>query len=109
MKALFAIVSKVAAAITNAQKFLDIQAEFGSFDVYQWQFVDGKPRQNHWSSMSQIPAISEQAEALSKDLIKRGFKFVGLKIIYAHMQATGMVNDHTIDCFRYEEVQTNPG
>jgi DNA-3-methyladenine glycosylase I len=95
---------KVRAAITNAQKFVEIQTEFGSFDEYQWRFVGGKPIQNRWRFMSEIPAVSEQAVAFSSDLKQRGFKFVGPTIIYAHMQATGMVNDHTIDCYRYDEL-----
>lgn len=96
---------KIHSAINNAQNFLDIQKEFGSFNNYQWQFVDGKPLQNHRKSLNEVPADSPEAIALSKDLVKRGFKFVGPKIIYAHMQATGMVNDHVIGCFRYREVQ----
>lgn len=95
---------KVRSAVNNAQKFLEIQKEFGSFSNYQWQFVQGKSVQNKWSKVSQIPAISTQAEQFSKDLKQRGFNFVGPTIIYAHMQAVGMVNDHTIDCFRYGQV-----
>lgn len=93
---------KVAASIGNAQAFLKIQEEFGSFDAYQWRFVDGSPIQNAWKSMSEIPAKTEISDALSKDLLKRGFKFVGSTIIYAHMQAVGMVNDHEVGCFRWE-------
>ncbi|HRK22105.1 MAG TPA: DNA-3-methyladenine glycosylase I [Fimbriimonadaceae bacterium] len=93
---------KVAASIGNAQAFLKVQEEFGSFDAYQWRFVDGKPIQNSWQSMSEIPAKTEISDALSKDLLKRGFKFVGSTIIYAHMQAVGMVNDHEVGCFRWE-------
>lgn len=96
---------KVHAAIVNAQKLLEVQQEFGSFDTYQWQFVGGHPIQNHWDTVKDVPALSPESVAFSKDLIKRGFKFVGPTIIYAHMQATGMVNDHTIDCFRYHEVE----
>lgn len=96
---------KVHSAITNAQKFLEIQQEFGSFDNYQWQFVDGRPIENHWETLHEVPADSPEAISFSKDLVKRGFKFVGPKIIYAHMQATGMVNDHIIDCFRYQEIK----
>ncbi len=96
---------KVNSAISNARAYLAVQEEFGSFDAYIWRFVGGKPIQNTWTEMAQIPAKSAEAEALSKDLIRRGFKFVGPTICYAHMQATGMVNDHTIDCFRYQEVQ----
>lgn len=97
---------KIASAITNAQLFLDIQKEFGSFDNYIWQFVNGKTIQNCWKSLSEIPPETKESLALSKDLKKRGFKFVGPTVMYAHMQATGLVNDHTIDCFRYHEVQT---
>lgn len=92
---------KIQASIRNAQAFLKVQDEFGSFDAYLWQFVDGHPIQNAWHNITEIPAKTPLAEALSKDLIRRGFKFVGPTILYAHMQATGMVNDHTIDCFRY--------
>ncbi|MGI9427474.1 MAG: DNA-3-methyladenine glycosylase I [Bythopirellula sp.] len=94
---------KVNAAVTNAQAFLEVQAEFGSFDGYLWQFVDGRPLQNKWRTMKQVPATSKQSDALSKDLKGRGFKFVGSTIVYAHMQAVGMVNDHTVDCFRHRE------
>lgn len=93
--------AKIAAAIGNAQAFLAVQEEFGSFDAYVWRFVDGKPIQNHWKSLSEIPATTPISDALSKDLKARGFKFVGSTIMYAHMQATGMVNDHTVDCFRH--------
>lgn len=92
---------KIQASIRNAQAFLKVQEEFGSFDAYLWQFVEGSPIQNAWRALSEIPAKTPLAEALSKDLVQRGFKFVGPTIMYAHMQATGMVNDHTIDCFRY--------
>ena len=95
---------KVNSAVNNAKAFIRVQEEFGSFDKYIWEFVDGKPIVNHWTEMSQIPATSEISDKLSKDLIKRGFKFVGSTIIYAHMQAIGMVNDHTTDCFRYKEL-----
>jgi DNA-3-methyladenine glycosylase I len=95
---------KIKAAISNAKIFLAIQKEFKTFDNYIWQFVDGKPIANKWKTMSQIPATSKESEALSKDLKKRGFKFVGPTIIYAHMQAVGMVNDHVISCFRYRKV-----
>ena len=90
---------KVDSAVTNAQAFLTIQEEFGSFDCYVWRFVDGKPKVNRWTRMSQVPATSPESDALSKDLKKRGFRFVGSTIIYAYMQAVGLVNDHTIDCF----------
>jgi DNA-3-methyladenine glycosylase I len=92
---------KIQASIRNAQAFLKVQEEFGSFDAYLWQFVDGHPIQNAWHNITEIPAKTPLAEALSKDLIRRGFKFVGPTILYAHMQATGMVNDHTVECFRY--------
>jgi DNA-3-methyladenine glycosylase I len=92
---------KVNAAVTNARAFLSVVEEFGSFDAYLWQFVGGKPFQNSWKSISEIPARSPESDAMSKELIRRGFKFVGSTICYAHMQATGMVNDHTTDCFRY--------
>ncbi len=94
---------KVNAAVTNARAFLAIQDEFDSFDPYIWQFVDGRPIQNRWRKMHDVPATSDESDRLSKDLKRRGFKFVGSTIIYAHMQATGMVNDHTTDCFRHKE------
>jgi DNA-3-methyladenine glycosylase I len=96
---------KVAAAVTNAQKFLEVQSEFGSFDSFIWQFVDGKPKQNKWKSIAEIPASTPESDAMSKELKRRGFKFVGSTICYAHMQATGMVNDHTTDCFRHKELK----
>ena len=96
---------KIEAAVRNAKSFLLIQKEFGSFDAYIWQFVDGKPQVNSWKKINEIPAQTARSEALSKDLKKRGFNFVGPTICYAHMQATGMVNDHTLDCFRYLECQ----
>jgi len=92
---------KVASAIRNARAFLEVQAEFGSFDRYQWQFVDGRPLVNHRKSLSEVPARTEVSDALSKDLKRRGFNFVGSTIIYAHMQAVGMVNDHIVSCFRH--------
>ncbi len=92
---------KIQASISNARAFLKVQEEFGSFDAYIWQFVEGQPLQGARRTLADLPAKTPIAEALSKDLIQRGFKFVGPTIIYAHMQATGMVNDHTIDCFRY--------
>lgn len=92
---------KVAAAAANARAFLAVQKEFGSFDRYIWRFVGGKPIQNRRKTMKDIPATSPESDALSKDLKKRGFKFVGSTIIYAHMQAVGMVNDHVVSCFRY--------
>ena len=96
---------KIAAAIQNAQAFLAIQKEFGSFDAYIWQFVGGQPRQNAWKTQQDIPANTAESDAMSQDLVKRGFGFVGSTICYAFMQATGMVNDHVVDCFRYKEVQ----
>lgn len=95
---------KIEAAIQNARAFVAVQKEFGSFDAYIWQFVNGKPKNNSWKSVSEIPAKSKESDAMSKDLIKRGFKFVGSTICYAFMQAAGMVNDHTVRCFRYGEV-----
>ena len=92
------------AAINNAQRFIEVQKEIGSFDVYIWGFVNGKPIQNGFKSLQEIPAKTPLSDAISKDLKARGFKFVGSTIIYAHLQATGMVNDHTVDCFRYKEV-----
>lgn len=94
---------KVAAAVTNARAFLAVQKEFGSFDAYIWRFVEGRPKVNAWRSLKEIPAKTVESDAMSKDLQKRGFKFVGSTICYAHMQATGMVNDHTVDCFRHAE------
>jgi DNA-3-methyladenine glycosylase I len=95
---------KVKASIENARAFLNVQDEFGSFDAYVWRFVGGKPLQNRWQSLSELPAQTAESLAMSKDLIKRGFKFVGPTICYAHMQATGMVNDHLVSCFRYQEL-----
>lgn len=96
---------KVRSAVQNARAFLRVQEEFGSFDAYLWPFVGGQPLQNRWRSLSEIPAETEESRVLSKDLKKRGFNFVGPTIIYAHMQATGLVNDHLVDCFCYERVQ----
>ena len=95
---------KVTAAVNNAQRFLNVQEEFGSFDAFIWRFVDGIPKQNKWRNMGEIPATTPESDAMSKELKRRGFKFVGSTICYAHMQATGMVNDHTVDCFRYKEL-----
>ena len=95
---------KIESAIANARGFLAIQAEFGSFDQYMWQFVDGKPIQNAWRDYSEAPPQTQESEAMSKDLKQRGFKFVGPTICYAHMQAVGMVNDHAVDCFRWREL-----
>jgi DNA-3-methyladenine glycosylase I len=96
---------KIQAAVRNARGFLAIQKEFGTFDAYCWRFVDGCPKLNRWKSMREIPATSRESDALSKDLKARGFTFVGSTIIYAYMQAVGLVSDHTVDCFRYREVQ----
>jgi DNA-3-methyladenine glycosylase I len=96
--------AKVTSAVLNAQAFLEVQREFGSFDAYLWRFVDGKPIVNRWKTIKDVPATSPESDALSKDLRKRGFKFVGTTICYAFMQAAGMVNDHTTDCFRYRQV-----
>jgi len=96
--------AKINATIGNARAFLDVQREFGTFDAYIWGFVGGRPIHNAWKSLSEIPAKTPEAEKISKDLLKRGFKFVGPTIVYAHMQATGMVNDHTVDCFRHSEL-----
>jgi DNA-3-methyladenine glycosylase I len=96
---------KIAATIQNAQAFLAVQKECGSFATYLWQFVGGKPRTNAWQTLRGVPAKTAESDAMSKDLAKRGFKFVGSTICYAFMQAAGMVNDHTVDCFRYEEIK----
>jgi DNA-3-methyladenine glycosylase I len=96
--------AKVASAIRNAKAFLEVQAEFGSFDAYQWRFVDGRPVQNRRRAVREIPPRTAQSDAMSKDLQSRGFNFVGSTILYAHMQAVGMVNDHVVDCFRHREV-----
>ena len=95
---------KVAGAVRNAKAFLAVQKEFGSFDRYVWGFVGGKPRRNAWRSMAEIPARTPESDALSKDLLKRGFTFVGPTICYAFMQAVGMVNDHLVTCFRHRQV-----
>jgi DNA-3-methyladenine glycosylase I len=95
---------KVFAAVNNAKQFLKVQKEFGSFDRYIWSFVNYQPIVNRWKTLKQIPPTSPQSDALSKDLVRRGFKFVGSTVIYAHMQACGLVNDHLVDCFRYKAV-----
>jgi DNA-3-methyladenine glycosylase I len=95
---------KVAAAISNAQAFLAVQAEFGSFDAYVWRFVGGRPKVNTLHALADYPATSPESDALSQDLRRRGFKFVGSTIVYAHLQATGLVNDHTVGCFRRAEI-----
>jgi DNA-3-methyladenine glycosylase I len=96
---------KVNSAVRNARAFLAVQEEFGSFDAYQWRFVDGRPRINRLKRDGDIPATSSQSDAFSKDLKQRGFNFVGSTIMYAHMQAVGMVNDHVVDCFRYKQLK----
>ena len=96
---------KIQAAIQNARSYLKVQDQYGSFDTYIWQFVDGKPVQNSWKSLQEIPATTKESDAMSKELKKQGFTFVGSTICYAFMQAVGMVNDHTIDCFRWQEVK----
>ena len=95
---------KIEAAVRNARAFLDVQNEFGSFNEYCWQFVDGRPRRNRWKTTSDIPVTSPESDAFSKDLKRRGFSFVGSTVIYAHMQAVGMVNDHLVGCFRHRQV-----
>ncbi len=97
---------KIAATILNAKKFLEIQKEFGSFDTYIWQFVGGKPIKNKFKSLSEIPTTTKESDTMSKDLKKRGFKFVGSTICYAFMEAGGMTNDHTTDCFRYNAIRS---
>jgi len=96
---------KIESAVKNARALLEVQEEFGSFDKYSWQFVDGKPRQNRWKSLRQIPPKTAESDKFSRDLKQRGFNFVGSTIIYAHMQAVGMVNDHLVECFRYRPIQ----
>lgn len=96
---------KIESAVRNAKAFLAIQREFGSFDSYCWRFVGGRPKSNRWKTMRQIPATSLESDAFSTDLRARGLTFVGSTILYAHMQAVGMVNDHLVDCFRYRQVQ----
>jgi DNA-3-methyladenine glycosylase I len=97
--------AKVASSVRNAQAFLRVQEEFGSFSAYQWRFVDGAPVQNAWKALTEVPAVTPVAEAFSKDLKQRGFSFVGPTIVYAHMQAVGMVNDHLVTCHRHGECQ----
>jgi DNA-3-methyladenine glycosylase I len=96
---------KIRGTVINAQKFLEVQSEFGSFDAYIWRFVNGQPKRNEFNGLGQVPASTPESDAMSKDLKDRGFKFVGSTICYAFMQATGLVNDHTVDCFRWTEVQ----
>ncbi len=95
---------KVESAVRNARAYLKVQEQFGSFDAYQWQFVDGSPIRNRWRTMAEMPAKTPESEAMSKDMKQRGFNFVGPTIVYAHMQAVGMVNDHLVFCFRHKEV-----
>ena len=99
---------KIAATIQNANAFLAVRKEFGSFDAYLWSFVCGKPKQNGWRRMARVPARTTESDAMSRDLVKRGFKFVGSTICYALMQATGMVNDHLVSCPRYAELGGAP-
>lgn len=96
---------KVQSAVNNAQRFLDTQEEFGSFDSFIWRFVGGRPKQNAWGCLTEMPSSTPESDAMSKELARRGFKFLGATICYALMQATGMVNDHTINCFRHKELQ----
>jgi DNA-3-methyladenine glycosylase I len=96
---------KIEAAVNNARALLAVQDEFGSFDKYCWRFVDGKPRHNRWKLPRQVPATTSESDQFSRDLKQRGFKFVGTTVIYAHMQAVGMVNDHLVDCFRYRTIK----
>lgn len=100
---------KVYGAVNNAKRFLEVQKEFGSFDKYIWSFVGGKSIINKWNSLGQIAPTTKESDALSKDMIKRGFKFVGSTVMYSHMQACGLVNDHLTSCFRYKEVKGNRG
>lgn len=97
---------KIHAAIENAKAFLKIREEFGTFDAYMWKFVDGKPLVNSWKELNQIPAKTELSDRMSKELLKRGFKFVGSTICYSFLQATGMINDHLVSCFRYSEINS---
>lgn len=96
---------KIRSAINNAQRFIEVQEEFGSFDEYIWSFVDGEPIQNSWEDLKEVPATTDLSDKLSKDMKKRGFKFLGSTTLYAHMQATGLVNDHVVSCFRHQEVK----
>jgi|SRR5271155_3102954 len=96
---------KIRSAIRNASAFMDVQREYGTFDAYVWRFVGDRPKVNKWKHLTEIPAATEESKAMSKDLLRRGFKFVGPTICYAHMQATGMVNDHIVSCFRHRELR----
>ncbi len=100
--------AKVEAAVNNAKRFLDVQREFGTFSDYIWGFVDGAPRVNCWERDDEVPATSEESTALARDMKARGFRFVGSTVLYAHMQATGLVNDHLVSCFRYAELRGDP-
>lgn len=100
---------KVEGAVRNARAFLAVQEEFGSFDRYVWRFVDGRPIVNGWKTLKQVPAVTKESDALSRDLKRRGFSFVGSTIVYAHMQAVGMVNDHLVDCFRHRALRRPRG
>ncbi len=100
---------KVASAVSNARAFLRVQEEFGSFDAYVWRFLGGTPKVNRWKALTEVPPKTAESDALSKDLVARGFRFVGSTIVYAHMQATGMVNDHLVGCFRWRAVQRPAG
>ncbi len=99
---------KIQAAVANAKAFLEVHREFGSFDAFIWRFVGGRPRVNRWKSLAEIPATTPESEAMSRELLSRGFRFVGPTICYAHMQATGMVNDHVVSCFRHRELSGRP-
>lgn len=98
---------KVYSSVNNAKRFLEVQKEFGTFDAYIWSFVGGKPIVNKWNALKEVPATTAESDALSKDLIKRGFKFTGSTVIYAHMQACGLVNDHLVSCFRHKEIMSS--
>lgn len=100
---------KIESAVRNARAFLDVQAEFGSFDAYLWRFVGGKPKSNRWRSMSRVPTETRESRALAKDMLRRGFTFVGPTICYALMQAVGMVNDHLVNCFRHADIAKMKG
>ena len=99
---------KIESAVRNARAFLEVQEQYGSFDAYQWQFVDGRPRRNRWKTLAELPAKTPESDAMSRDLKQRGFNFVGSTICYAHMQAVGMVNDHLISCFRHKQIGGAP-
>lgn len=96
---------KIRSAVTNAKAFQKVQGEFGSFDAYAWSFVGGRPRQNRWKSVREVPPTTSESDTFSRDLRQRGFRFVGSTIVYAHMQAVGMVNDHLVECYRHREVR----